>query len=141
MSKEESWLRTTAAMMKSPSPVSPSEVELASVGCVNIHEPCPEVGVYLRRLIARGAGLSIGNFDFWSIERLRSQVDSPEIYGGAANLLLIADWMLDSEFCAVDVTTGSMVFLGGEIPTHSNLGLAEFLERVAADPETPHGME
>ncbi len=128
-------------MMTSPPPISPSEVELAYVGCVNIHELSPEVGVYLRRLIARGAGLSIGNFDFWSIERLRSQADSPESYGGKANLLLIAEWMLDSEFCAADVTTGSMVFLGGEIPIHSNLGLAEFLGRVAADPETPHGME
>jgi len=134
VNKEASWLRTTVAMMKSPPPLCPTEMELASVGCANIRDLSPDVGVYLRRLIERGAGLSIGNFDFWSIERIRSKADSPEIYGGNAKLLLIADWMLDSEFCAVDVTTGLMAFLGGEIPIRLNLSLAEFLARVRGRP-------
>ena len=132
------WLKETVAAMKSADAGFRSGAEL---GYADLPELCPEVGVYVERLTARGAGCSIGNFDFWSPDRLRAREDAPQAYGGDAALLLIGDWMLDSEFCAVDVSTGLMVFLGGDSPIRSKLGLAEFLEKVASDPVTPHGMQ
>jgi hypothetical protein len=100
---------------------------------------CPALLTYLTCTYERQDAFSTGNFEFWSWERLLTDQSASD-YGGDSDLVMIADWMLDSEFCSVQPDTGLMVFLGGTEPRSSELTLARFLRLVVDDPATPHGM-
>lgn len=81
-----------------------------------------------------------GNFTFWSWDRVVHEGRLPVLVGAQANLVVIADWMVESEYCAVDLVGGNMVFLGGREPLVSSLLIDEYISLVASDPVTPHGM-
>lgn len=140
MSSELQWLAqaaTAAAEARSESAIAP--IVLSLLGARRA-AACPALAVYLSWMSERQAACRVGNFEFWSWQRLTSEEQSAEQYGGGQHLLIIADWMLDSEFCAVDCYAGRMVFLGGASPIFSALHPVEFLRLVVRDPETPHGM-
>jgi hypothetical protein len=139
MSDELAWLERTARAVADAR--SDSAISSTARSLLGKHSSaCLGLAVYLTCMSDRQAACRVGNFEFWSWDRLTSDEQSPEQYGGQEQLLIIADWMLDSEFCAVDCYDERMVFLGGANPIRSTLRLREFLELVVRDPETPHGM-
>ena len=140
MNDQLTWLERTAGTVAGARPDSAiSSAALALLGSQRV-AASPALGVYLSCVTEHQAACRVGNFEFWSWPRLTSADQSPGEYGGEEHLLIIADWMLDSEFCAVDCYTDQMVFLGGAHPVRSTLRLGEFLCLVVHEPLIPHGM-
>lgn len=136
---EERWLRETMQQMSLEGSVSSQlPPEYFDMFGSSVHEPCGPIIVYLLRLHARRNACKLGNFEFWSWERIWSP-DQTEKYGSEQPVLIVADWMLDSVYCAVNVASCEMVFLGGVAPIVSTMSLADFLARVCLDPTFPHG--
>ncbi len=131
-----SWLRRVAHHIESERPRLDS--------CDDVHEllapsqPHSAAVTYLSYLKHRGFECLIGNFEFWSWDRVCSEGRTWPCDG--MDLLVFADWMLDSEYCALDLQADRLVFVGGDEPRIGTMGLAEYLSRVVGDPSFPHGM-
>lgn len=132
------WLRGACELVeKGVGRLSSEPRDELNLGNANV---CPEVAAYIQFVWTTNIACSIGHFEFWSWQRLTSKDDSAELYGGQPMDLVIADWMLDSAFCAVNVNSGRMIFLGGEHPVITAIPLKTFLRQVLDNPLVPHGM-
>lgn len=132
------WLARACEAVKNGATLA-SKAQMETLGLDERTVSCA-VSAYISFVFEQKTACKIGNFEFWGWERLSSREDSPETYGGSSGDLLFADWMLDSELCAVDSASGSVVFLGGQQAIVSDISIGTFLRLVLNDPMTPHGM-
>jgi hypothetical protein len=92
---------------------------------------------YLLAARERRRECNLGNFTFWSWERILSNQDAAG-YGGPSDAVIVADWLIEAEFPAVLPQSGLVMFLGGVSPILSETNLSRFLELVLMDPTASH---
>ncbi len=137
----DAWIRRVSDGMVSAPSVTPTAREMfrSLMGTVP-NSVDSQAAYYLAQRRGRASECDLGNFAFWSWERMVAEGRADWLVGPHPSLLVVADWMLDSVYYAVDVRSGWMVATVGEGLHFLPMKMGVFLRMVLAEPEGPRGV-